>query len=433
MAGLLSAISGQFTKSLILGSLLPAAIFVMVWLGFVAPLLPPGFSLPALDPLGVESSAVAIVFATSVIAVLLHNLDIPLIRLYEGYPWKDSPLGRLRTRAQRRTLAAERRRAALLFELTARRGTAGFRRLVTHWGEAQRRALEFPDRESGVLPTRLGNVLRAFERYPSVQYEIDAIHFWPRLIAVIPGDYAAAIGEARTSFVFLLNTSFLFAVLSASTTLAGLVYLPPGVPGGVLLPAAAFALLSLWLYRTSLGSAAAWGELVKGAFDLYRWELLKKLGYDQQPRTREAERALWRQITQQLIFGDRWVDLHRREPRVAYASAAALSARTSARAEPDGMGLQVLRAVEAASRNGTLRVVVEVTNDDEEGRTATGLVVTDTLPEGMEYVANSAGSDRHDVRVSGINPYHFHLGELPHGSSVVLTYSAWRAEPIRSV
>jgi hypothetical protein len=144
MSGLLSAISGQFTKSLILGALFPAALFVILWTGFVAPLLPPDLTLPAVDPLGAESPTLTGVVAILLIGVLLYSLDVPLIQLYEGYPWRDSVLGRCCTRAQVRVLRRERRRTALLFELTARTRAVGFGRLVTAWGRSQRKMLEFP-------------------------------------------------------------------------------------------------------------------------------------------------------------------------------------------------------------------------------------------------------------------------------------------------
>ncbi|HVG46436.1 MAG TPA: hypothetical protein VM890_16950, partial [Longimicrobium sp.] len=305
MTGLLSAISGQFTKAWILGALFPAAVFVVLYLVFVAPLLPPEFALSAPHVFGNDWNALSVTFATMVLAGLLYNLDTALIRLYEGYPWKSSVLGRIKTRLQKRKLAKLRRRAGVLFELAADPGTPDLDAVDDARGKTLRALREdFPDRDDLVLPTRLGNVMRAFERYPTVQYHMDAIYFWPRLIAVIPEQYAGKLGDARTSLVFLLTLSFLNTILGVMTVAAGLRYLPPAFTRHVVVPAFGFFVAARWLYRESSGAASDWGHLVKSAFDLYRWDLLKKLGYLQDPHTRAEERALWSRISYQTAFGD---------------------------------------------------------------------------------------------------------------------------------
>ena len=431
MTGLLSSVSGQFTRAIILGALFPAAIFVLLWLVVVAPLLPPGFALPAPQVLGEERSVVSLTVATLVVAVLLFNLDVPLMQLYEGYPWERSWLGRRKKRAHRARREEERKRAEMIFELTtpAYGRTAGYGRLVAERSRVRRRLPEnYPDRDDLVLPTRLGNVLRAFERYPSVQYEIDAIYFWPRLAAVIPDAYAKALDDARTSFVFLLSLSFLSGVLALATLAAGLVYLPPSPLARVFVPALALAAAAAWLYRLSLGPAHTWGTFVKGAFDLYRWDLLARLGYQQRPRTRVEERALWSRVTQQVIFGDQRIDVRTRRPRVDYADPPP-APPTTALAEPADARLEVTRGVGGRGPQGRTRVVVRVENTDPERRTAQDVVVSETLPPGTEYAWDSARAAGRPVRVAGTNPYRFHLGDLPFGAQVVLTYSAFPAEP----
>jgi uncharacterized repeat protein (TIGR01451 family) len=284
----------------------------------------------------------------------------------------------------------------------------------------------FPDKPGLVLPTRLGNVVRAFERYPTVQYEIDAIYFWPRLVAVIPGDYATAIDAERTSFVFLLTVSFLCAVLALATVLAGLLYLPSSPGVRVALPAAAFAGLSYWLYGRLLRRGQGWGEMVKGAFDLYRWELLKQLGYHQELRTRSGERALWKQITRQVMFGDRRESRMQSVSRVDYTEPA--EKLVSARGTPATIELEVLRGVGLVTRPGELEVTIEIVNPDPL-QDANGVVVTDTLRGGLEYVSGSARAGGAPIRVTGINPYRFHVGAVRHAEKVVLTFAALRVCP----
>lgn len=427
MTSFLSAISGQFTRALILGALFPAALFVLLWLVFVAPLLPPGLTLPAPQLLGEEWGPLAIGFATILVAGLIYNLDVALIQFYEGYPWRKSLLGRWRSRVHTRRMREQQNRGDALFHV-AKEGAAGFGRLEgVRTNVARTLNNEYPDRESLVLPTRLGNVLRAFERYPAVQYEIESIVFWPRLVDVMESGYAEAVDGARTSFLFLLTLSFLTSVLALATLLAGLVYLPPNPFIHLVLPVAGFAVAARWLYRLSLGRASAWGEMVKGAFDLYRWPLLEKMGFEQKPRTRAEERALWSRITQQVLYGDAQTGVRTREPWVDYADppkppAGPTSVRQTGTDHP---ALEVSRGVKRPLLGTSMRVVVRVTNLDA-ARTASGVVVTDALPAGLEYRWDSARLNGAPVHVSGINPYRFDLGDLPPNTAALLTYSAVR-------
>lgn len=431
MTSLLSAISGHFTKALILGALFPAAVFVVLFLVFVAPLLPPDFALAAPRVFGTDWNALSVTFATLVLAGVLYNLDTPLIQIYEGYPWRHSLVGRWRTRVHCRRWEALVARAGALYELTADAGTPNRAKLGSVRSDTRRRLMvDYPDRGDLVLPTRLGNIIRSFERYPSVQYNMDAIYFWPRLAAIVPERYATALADARTTLVFLLNLSFLTAILGIVTVAAGLVYLPPNPLVRVLLPAAGFVVGSVWLYGRSFGAADAWGQLVKGAFDLYRWELLEQLGFEQKPRTRRDERTLWGSIGNQIIFGDEQTARDRGRPRVDYADPDRPAA--SVEAQPKGVVLELSRGVEPVGWRGRQRVVLVVENRDSKGRTATGVVVTDRLPEGAAYRWNSARVDRRPVRrVAGMGPYRFYLDDIPAGTSAVLTYTVALTHPAR--
>src|SRR5262249_41132653 len=148
----------------------------------------------------------------------------------------------------------------------------------------------FPLSPARVLPTRLGNVIHSFEDYSYREYGIAAVAFWPRLVAVISKEYAAVIDDAKASFDFMLNSSLLSYGLALLTLAAGLVF---GVPSATPATALAwlgqvvvFALLGWLFYRFSVGQAAGWGEAVRAAFDLFRGDLLDKIGYHKLPTTR---------------------------------------------------------------------------------------------------------------------------------------------------
>jgi hypothetical protein len=167
----------------------------------------------------------------------------------------------------------------------------------------QRVTNEYPGAEL-VLPTRLGNVVRAFEEYPRAVYGISAISLWPRLIAVVDKDYKPVLDEAKASLDFMINASFLSGLLSASIFVAGLL-----VPERIhwvpwLLQLSLAALAARLFYVASIGQAASWGAQVKSAFDLFRWDLLKKLGYERPGISPEAERELWKHVSQRMIYGN---------------------------------------------------------------------------------------------------------------------------------
>jgi len=64
----------------------------------------------------------------------------------------------------------------------------------------------FPHDDGNVLPTRVGNSIRAFESHATV-YNIDPITSWYRLVAVIPKEYQSQIGDAEANFYAVLNLS----------------------------------------------------------------------------------------------------------------------------------------------------------------------------------------------------------------------------------
>jgi uncharacterized repeat protein (TIGR01451 family) len=422
---LLSAVSGQFGKALIFGTLLPVIVFVLLARIFVIPLLPAGLqAFEAFESLDPEWKLAATSFLTLVLTGLLLNLNIPIIRFYEGYPWKESWIGGWwlkRARARFDALQARWRGMRTLIYVSEPPATyeASQAEIVERWREiglAVNR--ELPSQRDLVLPTRLGNVIRSFESYPDVQYGMDSIVLWPRLIAVIDKEYAAAIDESKAAVDFMLNSAVLSAVLSVAILLSGLLHpVPLAVAGWTsiwLIEIAVFVALSYGFYLLSIGRASAWGEVVKGAFDLYRGALLGKLGYEQVPATRAEERLLWEDLSVQILYGD--------SPRVQLPPYS--SPGLSVRCEPPYLRLEAGRGVTQTMKAGKMVVTVRVAHPDRSGRTAMNVLVTDTLPEGFDYVWNTAKVAGRKVAVSGSNPYVFAVGAMAPGSFLKLTYHA---------
>jgi hypothetical protein len=155
-----------------------------------------------------------------------------------------------------------------------------------------------------VLPTRLGNILKAAEDYPAYEgrYGMDAVFFWPRLFAVMSDSIRSALSDARANFVLLLNVGTLALLLTAGS-LAALAFATIHPAAAFWASAAAGAVVAYLMYRSALGPARAYAELVRSAFDLYRGDLLTQLKLSE-PATFDGERALWSNLGQMMYRGD---------------------------------------------------------------------------------------------------------------------------------
>jgi len=55
----------------------------------------------------------------------------------------------------------------------------------------------YPMRTREVMPTRLGNILKNAELYPTDRYQIDAVQVWPRLYGLLPENLVQAMGPVQ--------------------------------------------------------------------------------------------------------------------------------------------------------------------------------------------------------------------------------------------
>jgi len=285
----------------------------------------------------------------------------------------------------------------------------------------------FPSRKDLIIPTRLGNVMRSFEDYPDTQYSMSAITLWPRLVAKIDKDYAAGMDDAKTSFDFMLNTSVLSFLSAAVITIAGWYYFPPSnlfyTPGSVsatvlvvswLLTIVAFLILGYLAYLAAIERAAAWGARVKAAFDLYRGDLLKQLGYERSNLTLKEERSLWDGVSLQLLYGDPpWG----RNPQFEYKLN-----NTFAKTAAPYIDLQITRGIRREA-DGAMTISIRVKNPDAN-RVAKGVQIIDTLPPEFTYVWDSAINGNRSPKIFGTNPYRFEVGDINSAEEITLTYSA---------
>jgi len=191
--------------------------------------------------------------------------DMPIYMLAEGRRWWPAWLASAGQAREHRRLE----RIATSIESPIRRTSL----------EASVEYRQFPLDSQGHpeprFPTRLGNLIAAFEEYPETRYGLDAVFFWPRIWLRLPeGTRAVLDGSQAVADSGVYSTICLFAcstLWSVYTLLAafGLPRVSPAVsvPEGVgivaLSAAAAFA-----MYRVSVFANAQYGELFKATFDV---------------------------------------------------------------------------------------------------------------------------------------------------------------------
>lgn len=424
MGSFLSSVSGQFAKGIVLGILFPVVLFVIALATKVLPMagLKPQALLADMLPWETDSTLVALTVFVLILTFLLYSLNTPIIRLYEGYPWQFSYLGRWRkSRHERRYRTAERvLKHARTLDWRAKEAhiaaaiTVDLADLRT---EAAKIGNTFPDHADIILPTRLGNVIRAFEVYPKIRYGIQAIPAWPRLAQLLPAEKAAPIDDAKSLFDFMLNSSVLSALACILLTSIGLGNDHPVRWTSAMkwAPwAAAFLLLSYLFYLGAINRAAAWGAQVKSVFDLCRFELLEALGYKMEISGPEAERAWWEEISYQLIYPN-----NPNLPKLPYRLG-----QTALTVRPLSVVMDASRKAEAnATASDKCDVAITVQNIDGTYQTAKEVIVTEKIGKGLRVSAGSPKLENVAAETSCLNPLTVRLGEFKPGEKKLLTYT----------
>jgi len=207
----------------------------------------------------------AVVLGIVLLAVVLHPLQLPLVQLLEGY-WP-GPLrwltaaGVSRQRTRRSALESQ----ADASRLSARqRDDPAARRAVLEAAWRLRR--RFPPADL-LLPTALGNALRAMEYDAGSAYGADTVAWWPRLYVVLGEQLRAVVDDRRDQ---LDATCRLGATGAAVAVVTVPLLWRSGWWLAVALVPLAVAVVS---YRAAVTAAVAYGEAVRTAFDLHRFDL----------------------------------------------------------------------------------------------------------------------------------------------------------------
>ena len=155
----------------------------------------------------------------------------------------------------------------------------------------------FPSDPAWLLPTRLGNALRAAETRAGEPYGLDAVVAWPRLYPLLPDGVRALVDDQRDG----LDLAARFCAVFAAAAAVSLVLL--ATHGWWLLVPAGCLLLAWLSYRGAVAAAVAYGEGIRAAIDLHRFDLLTAMHLPL-PATLEQERAVNEQLS--LFLRQSW-------------------------------------------------------------------------------------------------------------------------------
>jgi len=244
-----------------------------------------GRLLDRIEAYGWVGGAVLLI-GSVLLALLLEPLELATIRFLEGY-W--SPFGPLARAGRFGIWMQERRRSRLQW----------IRDKAPDGEEKRHAVLRLDDlpRRRPLLPTALGNSLRAMEERAGLPYGMDALVAWPRLYYALPEATLKLVAEGRNQ----LDTA---ARLCLSLALSAM------VSSGLLLrhrwwllAPLAMILLAGVAYRAAVAAAGVYGSAVCAAFDVHRLSLLQMMRIDLPP-TLSAERkinatlnALWKRAS----------------------------------------------------------------------------------------------------------------------------------------
>jgi hypothetical protein len=219
---------------------------------------------------------------------VVQQFDFTVLRLLEGYwPGWLNPLAGWLVKGQRRRF----KRIDQQLQTLNRQGLAT---LTPQEREAYIQADldlgEFPEL-GRLLPTRLGNILRAAEDHCAAKYGLDAIICWPRLWLLLPEATKTELSQARQQ----LNGTVRIWVW-------GMLFLIWAPLFGIWWPLP-LGLGTAWLaHRWLIQAARVYGDLIEAAFDLYRLQLYQAVRWPL-PSTPAEERVLGQALTDYLWHG----------------------------------------------------------------------------------------------------------------------------------
>jgi hypothetical protein len=243
-------------------------------------------TLPEILQIG---SLIGIFLVISISAFVVQKFDRKVIRLLEGYWSGIFGLSFLFKKLQ----IEKRKKLSVELDKVNPYTNETYNKYV----RIDRQLQYYPTDERDILPTRLGNILRAAERRPLDRYGLDAIIIWPRLWILLPDGVRADL-QAAYSDLNIAARVWLWSVLC-------LVWVPlyaTCVWWWWLLPIVVIATALYIYYGWLLETAINYSKLIDAVFDLYRVNLYQSLRWKLPANTLE-DKVFGLEITKYLWRG----------------------------------------------------------------------------------------------------------------------------------
>ncbi|MEE1666801.1 hypothetical protein RCR19_14860 [Streptomyces sp. WAC07094] len=237
-------------------------------------------------PAALLGAIATVTVCAAVLALLLQPFQVRAVRVLEGY-WDRWPLtaglAGILARVQRKRWQALRRRAE------AATGGDRARRVRA---DARRRLAAHPPADL-LLPTALGNALRAGELSAGERYGLTTLTSWPRIYLQVSDRVAEVLRSTRDALDTAVNLCWSFLLLTG----AGCAALHDE-PSAWWLCGAGLVLAAV-AYKGAVTAAQAYSGLMHVVYDLHRFDLLDALHHPL-PSDRTSEEAVFSELSDQL-------------------------------------------------------------------------------------------------------------------------------------
>lgn len=325
----------EIGRSYIVSSFLPAALFVFLAIFLFRDFIPFIFSFQLFEINQLSASqAIILIVLTSWVAFYLYSSVDWTMKLYEGYFFRGlikKWLVKLQRKRWHNKISSSyddyiKLKNKFMNGLVDEKDyEEAYNKAYADLGELE---LKGPIDPEYLLPTRLGNILRASELYPRERYEIEGITLWNRLFHVLPQSFLQHMEEKNNHLLFLLNSSFLVIINASICIFIGLIGLLCQTNLFSSLCLKLFGTISLFhgflfispleyifiaallffvgyiLYRIAVNAAEDYTFFIRAGFDLYRFNLLRQLN-QKIPENLQEEKATWETLTQFFVVGNR--------------------------------------------------------------------------------------------------------------------------------
>lgn len=303
----LSDIVALLLQALRLSVLLPALLLVGMNIALVVPVLEQTKLRSWIDQVTASGSGpIFVISAIILIAYTFGVLNIPIIRMFEGFPFQGF-LDFMRLHHQRRIVFLQRKIDELMQEAQTAAEQARNAQTAAAKSDAEIRTRQaegqanqfrdeliwmYPHHQTWrALPFRLGNVIAAAEEFPDFLYGFDAITFWPYLNPILSEEgYATFVEREKAILDFMLNCAIVALLLGGELFYVDLIAnhltafsLFKLVTGGV---------FAYGAYVIATQAALSWGYTIRVACVMYKDKLRQRLGLVP-PKGFYQERLLW--------------------------------------------------------------------------------------------------------------------------------------------